>query len=124
MNKPLTKNERYVLQVIRDNEGVQNDEMRLLEAVYLSQGWDDTRSLYWNLTRVMHPESVARARRKLHEYGLTEYSPDALNRRTKRYKQEVERHSVTTPTQKIVDRKMTYKYIDGELVAHEELVLE
>lgn len=92
MNK-LTNNEQYVLQVIKDNQGVQDDEHKLLEAIWLKQGFDQTKSLYWNLTRVMHAETAARARRKLHELGLIEYSPTALRRRTKRYKAEVERHS-------------------------------
>jgi len=98
----LTSNEQYVLQVIKDNPGVQDEEMKLLEAVWLKQGYDETKSLYWNLTRVMHAETVARARRKLHEYGLIEYSPTALRRRTKRYKAEIERHSGGSVTEKIV----------------------
>lgn len=116
LGKQLTSNEQYVLNIIRANQGVQDDEVKLLEAVYIAQGWDDTKSLYWNLTRVMHPETVARARRKLHEYGLIEYSPDALRRRTKRYKEETERHSNQDITSKIVGGAPKLTLIDGEWV--------
>ena len=97
----LTKNEQFVLKTIKANPGVQDDEHKLLEAVWLAQGWKQSYSLYYNLTFVTHAETVARARRKLHEIGLIEYSPNALRRRTKRYKQETERLG-TSVTQKIV----------------------
>ena len=116
----LTKSEKYVLNIIKAHPGVQNDEMRLLEAVYLSQGWDQSKSLYWNLTRSMHAETVARARRKLHELGLIEYSPEALRRRTKRFKQETERHAGGSVTGSIVNNRAdvsyTVKVVDGELI--------
>lgn len=113
----LTKSEQYVLNVIRLNQGVQDNEMKLLEAVWYAEGYDETKSLYWNLTRCMHAETVARARRKLHELGLIEYSPTALRRRTKRYKAEIDRHSTTNVTSKIVNPKITETVLqDGEWI--------
>jgi hypothetical protein len=89
----LTNNERIVYNVIMANEGVQNDEKTLLEAVWVSQGWSQDSSLYYNLTRVMHPESVSRCRRTLHTLGLITYSKDAEKRRYEAYKEETARHS-------------------------------
>jgi len=116
MDKHLTKNEQYVLKVIRANEGVQNDEAKLLEAVWLSQGWSQSNSLYYNLSHVMHSETVARARRRLHELGLIEYSANALRRRTKRYKAETQRLSNNDITASIVKPKVMIKEVNGELV--------
>ena len=90
--KELTKSEAYVLEVIKANEGVQNEEAKLIEAVWLSQGWQEGKSLYWNLTRVMHSETVSRCRRKLHEYGLIKYSDKAFKNRYSAFKSEQERH--------------------------------
>ena len=115
----LTKSEQLVLKVIRTNPGIQDEEMKLLEAVWKTQGWDDSKSLYWNLSRSMHAETAARARRRLHELGLIEYSPSALRRRTKRYKTETERLSKKDITADIVNpKKMSIRtyFLDGEWV--------
>lgn len=113
--KSLTKSEAYVLEIIRQNPGCQNDEIRLLEAIYIAQGWDDTKSLYWNLSRVMHPESASRARRKLFEYGLIEYSEKAYKRRSKAFQTEQERHgSHYERMAEIVKPKYHLAVIDGE----------
>lgn len=116
MTNILTKSEAYVLNVINQNPGVQNDELHLLSVVWEHDGYDETKSLYWNLTRgnLTHPETVARARRKLHEYGLIEYSETALRRRTKRFKEETERHGESL-TAKIIP-KLEEVEIDGEKV--------
>lgn len=115
--KHLTKTQAYVLEIIKRNPGCQNEEMKLLEAVYLDQGWDDTKSLYWNLTRVTHPESIARARRKLHEYGLITYSKDADNKRYTAFKSEQERHgSHYEHMAEIVKPKIRVEVINGEYV--------
>jgi len=85
MKKPLTKKQELVLTVIEGNPGVQDDEMKLLEAVWRYENWDDTKSLYWNLTRVTHPETISRARRFLHEHGRIKYSDEADTRRYTQY---------------------------------------
>ena len=115
--KPLTKSEQYVLEVIKANEGVQNEEAKLIEAVWLSQGWQEDKSLYWNLTRVMHSETVSRCRRKLHEYGLITYSDKAFKNRYSAFKSEQERHgSHYERTATIVQPKPKYHLVteDGE----------
>ena len=83
----LSKNQQLVINAYKNDPKCVNDEDLLLEAVWLKQGWDNTKSLYWNLQRVSHPESLSRARRKLHELGLIKYSDEALERRTGYYKQ-------------------------------------
>lgn len=92
MNK-LTKAQQLIYTVIQNNPGVQNDEVSLIEAVYYHQGWDESKSLYWNLSRVMHPESISRRRRELYNMGLIEYSDKALKSRTDAYKNERNDHS-------------------------------
>jgi len=83
----LTKKQQLVLDVYKADPSCVNDEHRLLEAVWLKEGWDDSKSLYFNLQRVSHPESISRARRKLHEIGLIKYSEEATERRMGYYKQ-------------------------------------
>ena len=115
----LTKNQSYVLEIINKNPGIQNDDIKLFEAVWISQGWDDTKSLYWNLSRVMHPESITRCRRKLHEYGLITYSDKALKSRTEAMVSSQEQHGTYHERMaEIVQPKPQYHlaYIDGEAV--------
>jgi hypothetical protein len=59
------------------NPAVVDTEIMLLEAIWKIEGWDESKSLYWNLSLVTHPESLSRARRRLHELGLISYSKDA-----------------------------------------------
>ena len=83
----FTKKQQKVLAAYKADPTCVNEEHRLLEAVWLAEGWDNTKSLYWNLQRVSHPESISRARRKLHELGLIKYSEEALERRTQQFEQ-------------------------------------
>lgn len=90
--KPLTKTQQLVYKVIQLNPGCQNDDIVLFDRVYQHEGYDETKSFYWNMSRLPHPESITRARRKLHEYGLITYSKDALRQRTNAFKSEQARH--------------------------------
>ena len=77
----LTIKQKHVLNIIEANPGVQNDDMKLLEAVWLYEGWDQTKSLYWNLSRVTHPETISRCRRLLHEKGHITYTKEVEQKR-------------------------------------------
>ena len=83
----LTAKEQHVFNIIEANPGVQNDDMKLLEAVWRAEGWEDGKSLFWNLTRVTHPETISRSRRRLHEKGYITYTKDVEQ---KRYEQFME----------------------------------
>jgi len=83
----LTDKQQKVMAAYDTDPNCVNEEHRLLEAVWLKEGWDNNRSLYWNLQRVSHPESISRARRKLHELGLITYSEESLERRMGYYKE-------------------------------------
>lgn len=113
----LTKAQQLVLRVIQANEGVQNDETKLLEAVWYFEGWDDSKSLYWNLSRVTHPETISRARRKLHELGLISYSKDAERARYEAYKKDTNTYSDHEQTEaNIVSPRMHAEFVDGETI--------
>lgn len=62
-----------------------NDDAVLLDTVWRLLGWDESKSLYYNLVRLPRPESITRARRKLHEDGKIVYSKQAMERRTKEF---------------------------------------
>jgi len=88
----LTKNQQLVMDAYKADPNCVNEENTLLEAIWTNQGWDNTKSLYWNLQRVTHPESLSRSRRRLHELGLIKYSDEALARRTVQFEQYLDEY--------------------------------
>lgn len=74
-----------------------NDDAILLDCVWRLLGWDETKSLYWNLSRLPRPESITRARRKLHEQGKIVYSKQAHDRRMKAFVAARDEHSNHKP---------------------------
>lgn len=111
----ITKKRKLVLDTIKENPGVQNDISKLIEAVWHKEGWDYTKRLYWNISRVTHPETITRRLRELHEAGLVEYSPGALKTRTNAFKKERDMHSGhESKTAKIVNPRVENR--DGEWI--------
>lgn len=90
MNK--AKLQQTILLLYNEDRTIVNDEVRLLEQVWLKYGWDDNKSLYDNMVRMPRAESVSRRRRELHQLGLIEYSDDALKSRTDAYNNEIQEH--------------------------------
>jgi hypothetical protein len=109
----LTKNQQLVMTAYNIDNNCVNDEHLLLERVWLESGWDDTKSLYWNLQRMPHPESISRARRKLHEMGLIRYSDKALKHRIDAYKDAREQYGQPV-TPKIVNPKKPIYVLEGD----------
>lgn len=88
----LSKMQQNVLSVIRENPWAANDEAALLDLYWHKFcDWDDTKSLYWNLSRSTRPESITRRRRELFNLGLIEYSEEAEKRREEAMINEKER---------------------------------
>lgn len=113
----LTKKQQLTLEVIQRNPGCQDDEHRLLERYWIEvDKWDETKSLYWNLQRMTHAETISRARRRLHELGLIEYSDNALKTRTKAYRQDVNRYSNHESVKAEIVKPKIIRTTDGELV--------
>lgn len=82
----LNKTQQLVLDTIRRYPGCADDDKLLLACAW-GNTWDYNKSVYENLKRVKNPESITRARRKLHEFGLITYSKDADTRRMSEFKQ-------------------------------------
>lgn len=113
----LNKKLQLVYDVIQNNPGVENDDVRLLEAVWLREGWQDDKSLYWNLSRVTRSETVTRRRRDLHVMGLIQYSGEADQARKEAFENERNAHSNHEQVKaEIVNPKYKVVTIDGELV--------
>lgn len=89
----LTKQQQIVLDTIKLFPGVQNNDAKLIAAVWRRQKWDDVISLEDNIDRVMRPESITRRRRELHVMGLIEYSQEADKERTEAFINERDSHS-------------------------------
>ena len=90
MNKEKIRS--VIIELYNENRNVVNNDVLLLERVWLKLGWDEGKSLYDNLSRVPRPESITRRRRELHEEGLIEYSKAADKEREQAFKNEVEMH--------------------------------
>ena len=89
----LNKLQALVYSVIQAKPGVQNDDARLISAVWRKQGWDDGVSLEDNIVRVTRSESITRRRRELHVMGLIEYSTEADQERREAFINERDGHS-------------------------------
>ena len=82
----LNKKQRNVYQVIQRNPSAANDDAILLERYWVEvDGWDESKSLYWNLSRVTRPETITRRRRELYNMGLITYSEAADKSREEAY---------------------------------------
>lgn len=88
MNRKI---EELVLEAYTRDPNTVNDDKYLIPAVWKLEGWDDDDSLFRNFRKVSNPESITRARRKLHEDGFIKYSEKATERRMKEYKEATEK---------------------------------
>jgi len=87
----LSKKQKSVLEVIQRNPGAADDDAILLERYWIEiDGWDESKSLYWNLSRSTRPETITRRRRELHNLNLISYSKDADKKREEAYINERE----------------------------------
>ena len=108
---------KLIFDLIQTNQGIQNDVSKVVEAVWYRQGWDDNKSLSWNISRVSHAETVTRRLRELHAWGLISYSKEALARREAAYRNEQNTHSTYEQTMAaIVKPKYIEKIVDGERI--------
>lgn len=87
----INKLQQQVLGVIQRTPAAADDDALLLERFWIEvDGWDESKSLYWNLTRCRRPESITRRRRELHNMGLITYSNEALKQREEAFVNERE----------------------------------
>lgn len=93
MNK-LTPLQTRVLGIIKRHPNAADDDSDLLSRYwYAFDGWNDDNPLYDNLRKATSPESLSRARRKLHELGYIQYSSEAYEAREKLFKQYQDENS-------------------------------
>jgi hypothetical protein len=109
-----------VIAVIKEFPEAANNDSILLEKYWLKEGWDESKSLYWNLSRVTRPETVSRRRREAFNLGLIEYSPEAFKARKKAYERERDVHSYFEDTKAEIVNKLNLKnrtvvkFVNGE----------
>lgn len=100
-----------------------DDDSLLLERYWVEiDGWDDTKSLYWNLQHMTNPETITRRRRTAFTLGLITYSDATLKYRTKAFKNELNDHSDYEKTMAEIVKPKTLVEItndDGERVMRE-----
>lgn len=88
----LNSKQRNVLRIINDYPEAANNEAMLLERYWIEiDRWDETKSLYWNLSKVTRPETISRRRRELYNLGLISYSDKTEKERTEAFNNEKER---------------------------------
>lgn len=113
----LNKIQKNVLDICtRYPEAVDNRDM-LLEKYWLEiDGWDEDKSLYWNLQRSTRPETVIRRLREVREMGLVEHSPEVAKKNIQAMKNERDRVKYRhSPKVKAPAPRMEMR--DGEMVA-------
>jgi hypothetical protein len=87
----LGKKRKNVYDVIQRNPMAANDDAVLLERYWIEvDGWDESKSLYWNLSRCTRPETITRRRRELHNLGLIKYTKKADKQREEAFGNERE----------------------------------
>jgi len=75
--KDLGKIQQRVLTVINQHPDAANDDAVLLANYWIMYDqWDESKSLYWNLTKATRPETITRRKRELFNLGLIEYSQE------------------------------------------------
>lgn len=84
--RKLNSAELKVLDAYKKNPLIVNSDKDLIPFIWREERWSDRLDLEANFKRVTNPESITRARRKLHELGHIKYSKEALNRRTEEFK--------------------------------------
>jgi len=84
----LSKMQQMVYDVIKENPGVQNNDAKLVAAVWRKYGWSDHAPLEENINRVARSETITRRRRELHEMGFITYSKEADETREHAYLKE------------------------------------
>lgn len=71
-----------------------DDDAKLVAAVWYRLGYDPKIELYENLRKLPYPETIVRRRRILHQRGEIKYSPEAEERRFKKFKQAREEYGL------------------------------
>ena len=88
----LNKIQRNVLEVCREFPKAVDDDAALLDLYWHKFcAWDDSKSLYWNLSRVTRSETIFRRRREIREAGLISHSEQETARRSEAMHNEQER---------------------------------
>lgn len=89
MSIDLNQKQKNVLHIITKYPEAADNEPLLLERYWVEfDNWDESKSLYWNLTKVTRPETITRRRRELYNLGLIEYSEKASSERMEAMKNE------------------------------------
>ena len=87
--KDLGKIQQRVLTVINLFPDAANDDAVLLANYWIMYDqWDESKSLYWNLTKATRPETITRRKRELYNLGLIEYSQERQKVVMEAYKNE------------------------------------
>ena len=87
--KDLGKIQQRVLTVINLFPDAANDDAVLLANYWIMYDqWDESKSLYWNLTKATRPETITRRRRELYTLGLIDYTNEKNQERMEAYKNE------------------------------------
>lgn len=89
MGIDLKGKQKAVYEVIQRNPEAANNDAILLERYWIEvDGWDEDKSLYWNLSKCTRPETITRRRRELFNMGLITYSDAADKMRDEAYVNE------------------------------------
>jgi len=73
----LNRIQKNVLSICIMHPEAVNDRSMLLDIYWHSfDGWNDSQSLYWNLSKATRPETILRRLREIREMGLIKEAPE------------------------------------------------
>ena len=76
-----------ILRAIADVPEAANDDKLLISLIWKVEGWNYSKSIFWNLTHVSSPETIRRTRQKLVEEGEIKPSEATTEARYQEFKQ-------------------------------------
>lgn len=72
---------KTILRLCKERPNLANDDIALMAAIWIEEGWYEQLTLVQNLKRVSNPETIRRTRQKLQQEGLLKRNEDTTDRR-------------------------------------------
>ena len=76
-----------IIRLCKERPELANDDLALMAAIWIEEGWYEQLTLLQNLRRVSNPETIRRTRQKLQAEGLISSNTDTTEKRYEDFKE-------------------------------------
>ena len=76
-----------IIRLCKERPELANDDLALMAAIWIEEGWYEQLTLLQNLHRVSNPETIRRTRQKLQAEGLISSNTDTTEKRYEDFKE-------------------------------------